>query len=282
MLVKRIIVQKLLAFALLLLMVSFCGKSKKNFMFSQTEENLIWQAYSLPAYNIQHSAYSPNRSQREKIKNELTVKQISQQAKLAIENYLFLEQIHRLSLITKRKKNTSAQNNNRKKMYLLLVQKNKQCDKFIENTQATTISNWLYTSCADIKLRLAVYLQNEKLMQESFAARKYYATVLKRNEKFVPALLSNALWLFYAPDIVGGGIDSSLKMLDSAVRYAKHKQTQYLAYLYRSQVHWQMEDKEKWLLDLHSAHKVYPDETFTQEVQKINQEKDLIFFSETP
>ena len=182
------------------------------------------------------------------------------------------------NLVTIERVNLMQKAHQEKKIYKMLKERETVSLKYLESKKKANVGKWFLLSLGDLKNRLLPYTSWLQAYNESTEAKKCFSDAIKKDDKFSPAYISNALWLFFAPAIAGGSYESSLKSLNSAVSYAKSDNEKYLALVFRSQVHFKMKHTKAYDDDLKSASTYVQGETFTQYVQKLNAEKGKLFF----
>ena len=150
-------------------------------------------------------------------------------------------------------------------------------DLFIKDKNIKKLSNEYLVSIADLKTRMLNFLTSTKMYSESMAIKDLYLTALKNNKKFSNALLGYGLWLYFAPPIVGGGHQESLKKIIEAEKNAVFDEDLYFILLYKSQLLFVMNRMDEYKKTLEKAHNLIPSEVFIKDIKEIN-EKDTVFF----
>ena len=183
----------------------------------------------------------------------------SQKENLSEELYLTLEN----NLVIEKINFTPETDESKKEIYLL---------KNIKK-----LSNEYLVSIADLKTRMLSFLTSTKMYSESMAIKDLYLTAIKNNKKFSNALLGYGLWLYFAPPIVGGGHQESLKKIIEAEKNAVFDEDLYFVLLYKSQLLFVMNRMDEYKKTLEKAHNLIPSEVFIKDIEEIN-EKGTVFF----
>jgi len=182
------------------------------------------------------------------------------------------------NLVTIERANLMQEAHQEKKIYKMLKERETVSLKYLESKKKANVGKWFLLSIGDLKNRLLPYTSWLQAYNESTEAKKCFSDAIKQDDKFSPAYISNALWLFFAPAIAKGGYESSLKNLDYAVYYAKNDTEKYLALLFRSQLHFKMNHTKEYDDDLKVASVLVQDEIFTKYVKKLNEKMRKTFF----
>ncbi len=151
----------------------------------------------------------------------------------------------------------------------------KKIAEFIKNTQ--DVSEYLYVSCADLQSRLISNLSGGEMYRLSMDSRRMYEKAISLNGNFAPAYSGYGSWLYFAPSVAGGGLNSALKQFSRAVKFSDEKMDLYMNLIYRSQVHLRLGNKKAYEKDLAAAEKVFENEYLIQEIRRKN-EKGKYFF----
>lgn len=197
----------------------------------------------------------------------------SQKENLSEELYLTLEN----NLIIEKINFTPETNESKKEIYLLINNQSVKNDLFIKDKNIKKLSNEYLVSIADLKTRMLNFLTSTKMYSESMAIKDLYLTALKNNKKFSNALLGYGLWLYFAPPIVGGGHQESLKKIIEAEKNAVFDEDLYFILLYKSQLLFVMNRMDEYKKTLEKAHNLIPSEVFIKDIEEIN-EKGTVFF----
>ena len=190
---------------------------------------------------------------------------LTEEEKLTLNNFLVLEKI-------------SVINGSKKQIYKLLKEQNEKCEKFIKNKKRVLLNKWFLLSFGDIKSRYASYVSWLNAYDESKIARQCYQDALKKDSAFTLCYISNALYLFFAPAIAGGSYEGALKELNTALSCAKNNNEKYLALIFRSQVHYRMEEPKEYQEDLKNASTLVEGEAFTEHILHLNSKENKVFF----
>lgn len=242
-----------------------------NFLtFSYANESIDMQWLR----NCRISFYCNNNKNevQEKIQenlNELLIQKenISEELYLTLENNLIIEKIN-FTLETETSK---------KEIYLLVNNQSVKNDLFLKDKIIKQLSNDYLVSIADLKTRMLNFLTPSKMYSESMAIKDLYLTALKKNKKSSNALLGYGLWLYFAPPIVGGGHQESLKKIIEAEKNALYSEDLYFILLYKSQLLFVMNRMDDYVKTLENAHNLIPSEVFIKDIEEIN-EKGSVFF----
>lgn len=190
---------------------------------------------------------------------------LTEEEKLTLKNLFVLEKI-------------SILKNDKKKIYSLLTAQDKECSKFMEGKSTAKVGKWFCLSYGNIKSRLTTYLSWLEVYNSSKLAKQYYDAAIKKDKNFSEAHIANALRLFFAPHIAGGSYEAALKECNIAVSSAKNNEEEYLALIFRSQIHFELKHTKEYDEDLKLAHSLISNEIFTKHIAKQNKEDDKIFF----
>ncbi|MGP1438482.1 MAG: hypothetical protein ACTTKH_05360 [Treponema sp.] len=197
--------------------------------------------------------------------NNFTKQNLTDEEKITLKNLFVLE---KLSILKDEKK----------KVYKLLIERDKESTKFIEGKTIAKLGKWFCLSFGDIKSRLLSYVSWLEAYNASKLAKQYYEDALKKDKNFSQAHISNALYLFFAPAIAGGGYEASLKECNLAVSSAKNNEEKYLALIFRSQVNFKLKHIKEYEEDLKLAHTLIANEIFTKQITMQNKENAKVFF----
>lgn len=182
----------------------------------------------------------------------------STEEKLIFDNILLLE------------KSNFLVEEDAKQAYTLLSAQDLACEEFFKNKKPQDVDKWFLTSWADIKSRLTPFLSMRDMYTQSTKTKNLYKEALKQDTEFSPALRGDALWLFFAPRIAGGGYSKALKQMSRAIEYAQTDMELFFALTYRSQIFFAMEKETERLEDLEKAHSIFPRETLTYSMKEAN------------
>lgn len=192
---------------------------------------------------------------------------ISEELYLTLENNLIIEKINF----------TPETDALKKEIYLMLNNQSVKNDLFTKDKNIKKFSNDYLVSIADLKTRMLNFLTSSRMYSESMAIKDLYLTALKNNKKSSNALLGYGLWLYFAPPIVGGGHQESLKKIIEAEKNAVYDEELYFILLYKSQLLFVMNRMDEYVKTLEKAHNLIRSEVFIKDIEEIN-EKGSVFF----
>lgn len=172
---------------------------------------------------------------------------------------------------------TPKSNDTKKKIYLLLSNQNKKNTSYMEGKKLKKLNSDYLVSVADLKCRFIDYLAKQENYEESMFAEELYKQAIKNNKKNPMAYVGYGTWLFFAPPIVGGGIEAANKKYETAVKYAKSPNAKYFALLYYSQSLFSLGDNDGYENALKEAASIAESNVMVQAVRDVN-EKNILFF----
>lgn len=197
----------------------------------------------------------------------------SQKDKISEELYLTLEN----NLVIEKINFTPDNNTSKKEIYLLINNQSVKNELFLKDKNIKKLTSDYLVSIADLKTRTLSFLTSSKMYSESMTIKDLYLTALKNNKKSSNALLGYGIWLYFAPPIVGGGYQESLKKIIEAEKNSVYDEDLYFILIYKSQVLFVMKRKDEYVKTIEKAHNLIPSEVFTKDIEAIN-EKGSVFF----
>lgn len=186
---------------------------------------------------------------------------------LTLENNLLIEKINFMP----------TNENTKKEIYLFLNNQILKNELFISNKNLKKLSCDYLVSVADLKTRQLDYLSAAKMYAESMQIKDLYLMAIKNDKKSPTAMMGYALWLYFAPPIVGGGYKESYKKFQEAEKKAILKEDLYFVLIYKSQLLLKMNHIEEARNCLKKANSLFVNETFTESIEEMN-EKGILFF----
>ena len=201
--------------------------------------------FKVKSYNTSIKSIDIDYFYKENIKQ---IHALSEEEQLALENMILLEKINLLE------KEDSVK---------LLFAQNRKCDTFIDNIPYRNFSSVLLSSIADIKSRYLSFLSGRALIEESQRAKECYSIAIKKDKHNINAYIGYSLWLYFAPAISGGGVNSAINILKKAEKIAESNNQKYLVSLYLSQLYLCTNNNKKTEEYLKKAHELIDNETFS-------------------
>ena len=186
---------------------------------------------------------------------------------LTIENNLVIERINFMGSDSEAKK----------ERYLLLNNQSLKNDLLMKDKKTKDFSSDYLVSFGDIKTRLLEFLSSAQVITQAMSARDLFLAAIKNDKKSSAAYMSYALWLYFAPPIVGGGSIESYKTFLKAEKYAKTSDELYFVLIYKSQVLFAMDRKQDAYAALDQAHDLFTEEKFTHFVREKNEQGSIFF-----
>lgn len=197
----------------------------------------------------------------------------SQKDKISEELYLTLEN----NLVIEKINFTPDNDTSKKEIYLLINNQSVKNELFLKDKNIKKLTSDYLVSIADLKTRTLSFLTSSKMYSESMTIKDLYLTALKNNKKSSNALLGYGIWLYFAPPIVGGGYQESLKKIIEAEKNSVYDEDLYFILIYKSQVLFVMKRKDEYVKTIEKVHNLIPSEVFTKDIEAIN-EKGSVFF----
>ena len=168
-------------------------------------------------------------------------------------------------------------NESKKQVYLLLSEQNKKNTSYMDGKKLKKLDSAYLTSIADLKCRFIDYLAKQENYEESMFAEDLYKQAIKNDKKNTLAYIGYGTWLYFAPPIVGGGIDSCHEKFTQAVDKAQSPNLKYLALLYYSQSLFALGEYDLYEEALDEAYSIIGKDGMIESMRELN-EKDLLFF----
>ncbi len=180
------------------------------------------------------------------------IQNLNEEERIALENMILLEKVNLLS------SEDSVQ---------LLFSQNRKCDSFICGRAYKEFSSVFLSSVADIKSRYLSFLSGRSVIEESQKAKDCYSIAIKKDKHNINAYIGYSLWLYFAPAISGGGVNSAINMLKRAEKFADNNNQEYLVNIYLSQLYLCTNNNKKAEEYLTKAHSLIDNETFSLYLQ---------------
>lgn len=160
--------------------------------------------------------------------------QLQEQAKDFEQEECILESMYFMEMYDRLLSSSGTQKELRAKMKSQM-QKNIKC---IESRNKKSISEWLYLFTGDVT---AYYMTRSVTATFLYGmkVKGFYERAVAANGDRAAAHVSLGNWCFYAPAIVGGGRNKSQKQFEAALKCAKIKGEQYMAFISFSQLNYE-------------------------------------------
>ena len=145
-------------------------------------------------------------------------------------------------------------------------------DKIVLYTeQQTNLSPEFLTMSADFRSQIMAYRGLATLIKMAKQNLKDYELAIAKDKTYFPAYMGLGLSFYFAPKIGGGDVNLSLKHFNEAEKYADNDLKKFQLYLWRSQVYFRKNEKEKSEQELAKAESIFPENSLLKTIKIINQ-----------
>ena len=145
-------------------------------------------------------------------------------------------------------------------------------DKIVLYTeQQTNLSSEFLTMSADFRSQIMAYRGLATLIKMAKQNLKDYELAIAKDKTYFPAYMGLGLSFYFAPKIGGGDVNLSLKHFNEAEKYADNDLKKFQLYLWRSQVYFRKNEKEKSEQELAKAESIFPENSLLKTIKIINQ-----------
>ena len=145
-------------------------------------------------------------------------------------------------------------------------------DKIVLYTeQQTDLSSEFLTMSADFRSQIMAYRGLATLIKMAKQNLKDYELAIAKDKTYFPAYMGLGLSFYFAPKIGGGDVNLSLKHFNEAEKYADNDLKKFQLYLWRSQVYFRKNEKEKSEQELAKAESIFPKNSLLKTIKIINQ-----------
>ena len=145
-------------------------------------------------------------------------------------------------------------------------------DKIVLYTeQQSNLSPEFLTMSADFRSQIMAYRGLLSLIKMAKQNLKDYELAIVKDKTYFPAYIGLGLSFYFAPKIGGGDVNLSLKHFNEAEKYANNDLKKFQLYLWRSQVYFRKNEKEKSEQELARAESIFPENSLLKTIKTINQ-----------
>lgn len=188
------------------------------------------------------------------------------------EEYLAAKNIIGLEALNFSDPEANAQEN-----FALLDSLHSTSDAYIADKNVKRVNKYLLVSLADVKSRILEFLSPKDMYKQSMVAKDLYTAALRQDKKFAYALNGYGTWLFFAPEIAGGGNDAALKTYSKALKYTDKDFEKFFLYINRSQVYFKLKRMKDCKADLELARSLVTNDAIISEIEEKNKNGKTFF-----